>query len=259
LPIKIIIDAYVKLISMESSMDDENIVEIYSAANSVEAYAVVNALETAGIKAHVVGDFLENAFAGLQLGPTKAQSVWVLKQDEARARELLEKFKTEAASPPDDSKSSESEIDQSISEETTETAEQPPAGAQWRQGFISPLLVLFGVASISLGLYYAYENGRLLTVYSESAQAHFVEYKYDSLRKIGYSWFAYKVQNNLHHVAIPGKNSPGAEITIRYNPQHPAESYTAPILQPVWCAVIGIVIGGFALFLAFQFRASAVD
>ena len=40
-------------------MDDSDIVEIYSAANSIEAYAMANALKAAGIKARVVGDILE--------------------------------------------------------------------------------------------------------------------------------------------------------------------------------------------------------
>ena len=39
-------------------MDDSEIVEIYSAANSIEAYAMANALKAAGIKARVVGDIL---------------------------------------------------------------------------------------------------------------------------------------------------------------------------------------------------------
>jgi hypothetical protein len=40
-------------------MDDSNIVEIYSAANSIEAYAMANALKAAGVKARVANEFLQ--------------------------------------------------------------------------------------------------------------------------------------------------------------------------------------------------------
>ncbi len=49
-------------------MDDSDIVEIYSAANSIEAYAMANALKAAGIKARVVGDILGMAAGGLAVG-----------------------------------------------------------------------------------------------------------------------------------------------------------------------------------------------
>jgi hypothetical protein len=77
-------------------MDDSNIVEIYSAANSFEAYAMANALKAAGIKARVVGDTLEMGAMGQPIAPR----VWVLKDDVARARELLVKWKAEAKIAP---------------------------------------------------------------------------------------------------------------------------------------------------------------
>jgi hypothetical protein len=82
-------------------MDDSNIVEIYSAANSFEAYAMANALKAAGVKARVVGDVLDAAVGGLAFGMSNAPRVWVLKEDESRARELLKEWKAETKITPE--------------------------------------------------------------------------------------------------------------------------------------------------------------
>ena len=73
-------------------MDDSNIVEIYSAANSIDAYAMANALKASGIKARVLGEFLEIGAGGLPLGQSTAPRVCVPKEDEARAREMLRQW-----------------------------------------------------------------------------------------------------------------------------------------------------------------------
>jgi hypothetical protein len=78
-------------------MDDSDIVELYSAANSIEAYAMANALKAAGLKARVVGDALGSAAGGLAVGEPIAPKVWIRRQDEAHARELLRQWKVNAA------------------------------------------------------------------------------------------------------------------------------------------------------------------
>jgi len=74
-------------------MDDSSIVELYSAANSVEAHAIVNALAAAGIKARVVGEFLEVGIGYISSSQLAGPKVWVRQEDEARARELLKEWK----------------------------------------------------------------------------------------------------------------------------------------------------------------------
>jgi len=78
------------------SMDDADVVELYSAANSIEAYAMANALKAAGIKARVVGDGLEAAAGGLAVGATIAPRIWIRKDEEARARDLLKQWHVDA-------------------------------------------------------------------------------------------------------------------------------------------------------------------
>jgi len=50
-------------------MDDSDIVEIYSAANSLEAYALANALKADGIEAKVVNEFVQMGVGLLPLIP----------------------------------------------------------------------------------------------------------------------------------------------------------------------------------------------
>ncbi len=86
-------------------MDDSDIVEIYSAANSIEAYTMANALKAAGIKARVVGDILGTAAGGLAIGVPIAPRVWIRREDEARARELLKQWKVDARIPSEQKQS----------------------------------------------------------------------------------------------------------------------------------------------------------
>jgi hypothetical protein len=74
-------------------MDDSDIIEVYSAANSIEAYAMANALKAAGVRARVVGDQLET---GVPFGQTMTPRIWVLRKDEAHARTLLKEWKVDA-------------------------------------------------------------------------------------------------------------------------------------------------------------------
>ncbi len=80
-------------------MDDSDIVEIYSASNSIEAYAMANAFKAAGVKARVVGDVLGTAAGGLAVGAPIAPRIWIHREDEAHARELLRQWKVDASTP----------------------------------------------------------------------------------------------------------------------------------------------------------------
>jgi hypothetical protein len=80
-------------------MDDSNIVEIYSAANSIEAYAMANALKAAGVKARVANEFVQMGVGLLPLSQPITPRVWVRREDEAHARELLKSWKVDAKIP----------------------------------------------------------------------------------------------------------------------------------------------------------------
>lgn len=71
-------------------MNETDIVEVYCAPNTVEAYALKNVLEDAGIRTRVVGDMLQAATGDLPLGFDSQPRLWVARSDETRAKQLLD-------------------------------------------------------------------------------------------------------------------------------------------------------------------------
>jgi hypothetical protein len=243
-------------------MDDSDIVEIYSAANSLEAYALANALKADGIEAKVVNEFVQMGVGLLPLTEPVTPRVWIRKGDEVRARELLEEYEARAENAHTVPESPEMETEESSSDEDAESREEseaiPTAGRT--RGFISPLLFMGGIACICIGLFFTFQNHRLLSYYTETAKGQYIKYNFaaDESRQshtpIWYLTYAYKVEGVQHTVVIERSKFPGENITVRYNHKNPADGYADPILHPALCLVLGSVFGGFALFLAYQFR-----
>jgi hypothetical protein len=69
-----------------SAKPDDEIVRLVTAPNPAEAHIWQQALQDEGIKAEVVGDFLD---AGLGNIPGIKAELWVRKQDVDRATEIL--------------------------------------------------------------------------------------------------------------------------------------------------------------------------
>jgi len=76
-----------------SDAKSERIVELCSAADAVEAHALCDLLEEAGIHARMVGESLGYAGGGLPLGEAIAPRVWVSEKDAARAREIVDDWR----------------------------------------------------------------------------------------------------------------------------------------------------------------------
>jgi hypothetical protein len=253
-------------------VSNPSIVEIYSAANAVEAYAIANALEAAGIKAHVEGELS----GGFPIGQALNPRVSVRKEDEARAREVLDQLNAEIDITPD-AEELEAEIDRSDHEEVAETADESltPTAPGRNIVLLSPLLGLAGMACIAIGIFYSIENHRLLNYYSETVEGKFIDsnryYRWFSRRPIDdpvtgsrgggvwkeYYWrtyYAYEVNGVVYTIKLDQKNMPARKIMIRYNPEKPSDYYVKEILPPGWCLVIGGVFAALLLFLAYQFR-----
>ena len=58
----------------------QKIVELCSAGNVAEAYAIQDLLQDAGIRSRVVGEFLGAAAGALPLGETVSPRIWVLRK-----------------------------------------------------------------------------------------------------------------------------------------------------------------------------------
>jgi hypothetical protein len=77
-------------------MDRDEIVRLATAANPQEAHVWRQALEREGIRAQVVGDYLD---AGVGDVPGLRPEVWVRREDLERARSLLEAHRHGAEEP----------------------------------------------------------------------------------------------------------------------------------------------------------------
>jgi hypothetical protein len=72
-----------------SEAASDRIVEVYSAANGLEAHSLRAALTDKGIRAQVVGETLGTAAGDLPLGDATAPKIWVREGDAGRAREII--------------------------------------------------------------------------------------------------------------------------------------------------------------------------
>ena len=81
-----------------STVDPSSIVLAYRTANSVEAHALANHLADAGIETQIVGDFLDGAYAGLNLGRMGEKELWVAAKDQAAAAAVVAEWRREHAS-----------------------------------------------------------------------------------------------------------------------------------------------------------------
>ena len=154
-----------------------DVVELCSAANSVEAFTIADAIEAAGIKASVVGDVLQATAAGaIPLGEASAPRIWVTRQHEQKARELLAQLQADAAEVGP-SPGTGSEAGDEAWAEAGEPAEEPVAEPRPRHdvSLLSVLLALAGLGSIGVGIHYGVTNGWLLARYSRSAKATCVD------------------------------------------------------------------------------------
>ncbi len=254
-----------------------DVVELCSAANSVEAFAIADALEAAGIKASVVGDVLQaTAAGGVPLGEASAPRIWVTRQQQQPARELLAQLRTNAAAETGPSPGTDSEGADEAWAEAGEPAEEPAAEPRPRHdvSLLSVLLALAALGSIVAGIHYAVTNGWLLGEYSRSTEANLVRVE----RWSGGDWksvpiadlrdgqaddgqtrwmkahYCYIVDGHRHGFWVGTYRAPAESILVRYDPTHPAECRIKAILAPAWCIAFGVVLGGFLFFLAYQFR-----
>jgi len=72
-----------------------DVVEVYSAGDSIEAHAAASILREADIDVQIVGEGLTIAKGGIPFGESTAPGLWVRRDDTGRATELLSQWKSE--------------------------------------------------------------------------------------------------------------------------------------------------------------------
>lgn len=230
-----------------------HIVELCSAANGVEAYAIAGALEAAGIKAEVVGEVLQGAAGGLPLGETTAPRVWVPEESEARALEVLAEYRAAASRGAPDASADEDSTAECVEAESAASEAEPEAEAQPGHdvSLLTVILTLIGMGSVVVGAYYGYANHRWLAHYSAETVASLLS----ASATENPSAYGYTVNGHLQQLTVYREGGlPAPSIAVRYDPDNPADYRLGDVLPPVWCLLSGIGLGVFLLFLAYQFR-----
>lgn len=82
--------------------DHMRIVEVYSAANEIEAGAVRAALDAEGIRARIVGGQIGNILGDAPFGFRSEPKIWVREPDAAAARRVIEQLQDQMGDEDDD-------------------------------------------------------------------------------------------------------------------------------------------------------------
>lgn len=73
---------------------------VYRAKDAVEARTLAAHLESAGVEAHVLGEFLQGAYAGLHVGGMDAPEIWVSSGDLPRAELVIAEWRESLRTSP---------------------------------------------------------------------------------------------------------------------------------------------------------------
>jgi Putative prokaryotic signal transducing protein len=250
-------------------MTTDRIVEIYSAANAVDARGLCAALEQNGIRAQVVGETLANAAGWLPPGEVVAPRVWVLQSQEALAREVLEEWRTE----PETREAADllPKADEPLDAEMLATPELE------RPGYISQAMVAVAILCVFLGAWraislgedyrpnWATTRGVLVDSGIDGFRFHYGAPPLDlpiprHLRTRG-DWsfthrasYLYTIDGTKYRLNLHGCEWPARWLMIRYDPQQPADSVAGPIPSPWPPLLLGLMAGLFLGFAAWRFR-----
>ncbi|MEN6458354.1 MAG: DUF2007 domain-containing protein [Thermoguttaceae bacterium] len=253
--------------------DRLDVVELCSAADTVEAFAIADALNAAGVKASVVGDTMQAiAAGGIPLGEAGTPRIWVTRQQEQEARQVLDQYQADllagTAEPPEEAADSEPN-----DEELVEGA-LPEAETPHRVSLLSVLLVLAGLGAIGAGVYYGVSNSALRHRFSQTAEAKLVgaerwseqgewtavppgDLRGRSTQGDQSPWkarYRFTADGQPHEFLWGTLGMPNQTMLVHYNAAKPTECWATPILAPAWCIAIGAAFGAMLLFLGYQFR-----
>ena len=256
-------------------MPDDRIVEVFSAANVVEAHSLLARLEEAGIAAQVVGESLGNAAGWLPASDT-APRIWVRQADEARAREVIAEHLSEAreqAAEPEDTELSEEAEEPVEAEEPLKDGGQESGGAE-RPAVRANWVAVVGVACIVAGVLHSAYRWIAIGRYSAETEGVLVRSELagmkvesqpgardlpifpqkDEVRALYDLRYAYVVGDREYRAEVKKRDRVEDRVTIHYDPAHPADCLVGPLVPPWLSLVFGGLLGGGLLFVAYRFR-----
>jgi hypothetical protein len=252
----------------------ERLAEVCSAGNIVEADGLCELLEEAGIQARVVGEGLGVAAAGLALGENVSPRIWVHERDLARAREVIEQWRSRQANEPAGLPGSETPPE-SESPVEAEYAELP---SDVRLRFLSQGFFIAGSLCFLVGAVWAWGNSMKLSTYSGTAVARFndvfvrrsmcvalprerdlppgnvaSEYSFRYTYNVQYVYIVNGAKYKALLTVDRAENAPML-VDIRYNPRSPANNIVGSITPPWMILLFTSLVGVFFCFVGYQFR-----
>jgi len=265
----------------------DHVVEVFSAANVVEAHSVRARLEEAGIATQIVGESLGNAAGWLPFGDI-APRIWVRQADEALAREVIAEYlgeaREEAAEPDDDDlpDGAEEPVEgrEPVEAETPVEPEEPikvgeqgPGGAE-RPAVRVNWVAMVGVACIAAGILHSAYRWIALGKYSARTEGVLVRVEWAGMKvepELGGGdlpiWpkkteiramfdlrYSYVVGGRQYRTNVKNRDEVAEQATIHYDPAHPADCLVGPIMPPWVSLAFGGLLGAGLLFVAYRFR-----
>jgi hypothetical protein len=257
----------------------DRIVEIYSAANAIEANSLCDALAEAGIEAQVVGEMLGNAGGWLPAAAT-APRIWVRHADEADARKIMVEWNADRGAQ-DTTAAVDNEEPATVptdgGEDTATSPEGPGEEGPKPFTVVGKCLVGLGLALILFGAAYAWRLSLVADRHPAETTAECIAYywgdhwemptRVDSDLPLprgivgSYGWrhgyqyrYRYEVDGSDYDVDLQSNVLPSRQLVIHYNPQNPADCLIGTLTPPWLVLVLTALIGSFLLFVAYQFR-----
>lgn len=218
----------------------DRIVELCSAANTLEAYHYRNLLDEADIQARVVNDFLINAAGKLPFGETISPRVWIHESDAECAREFLAGRLAESETEQPDWPDRDATREWEVSHEPESDAQ--PSGQGLRllnQGFwIAAFLC------VAVGVLWAWQNHTILSEYPATTSG----------RWVGFSEYAYMVDGRVYYVQANNASNVRDAAIVHYSPRQPLKHLIGPVKPPLMILSFAMVLAAFLAFVAYQFR-----
>ena len=160
-------------VAAAGAMKQGRIVELCSAANIIEADAIRDLLEEAGIQSRVVGEFLGSAAGSLPLGETTTPRIWVHAENLTRAQKIIDEQMDRLGQET----SALSESDENTESDIVPDGESPPAASGAGGRWLGQGLVLLGLACIAVGAIWAGLNWATLRDFPGTAQGVLVAWE----------------------------------------------------------------------------------
>jgi hypothetical protein len=250
-----------------NDLKNERIVELCSAANVVEAYALRALLEEANIRSRIVGESLGNAAGWLPLGETVAPRVWVREEDAARAREIID----ERIGQPCQELSSLAEDDEQTALDAASEEGGVPRACDVRFRWLSQGLSLIGSACILFGTVWAWYAWTTMHKYAGTTEGVVVDYQWhcsvdsDPTAEIPIPrasatvsiWYevqyVFVVNGKTYYSVDRHCEQVVNRMPIHYDPHEPATNVVGSLTSPWLVLAFALGIGGSLSFVGYCF------